>query len=58
MAFGSTGMDGYGNASGYESNRSQEDSHTNHNKLNVAHVCTGLAFELAYKSLLVQNLNR
>ena len=37
----------------YESNRSQEDSHTNHNKLNVAHVCTGLAFELAYKSLLV-----
>lgn len=37
----------------YESNRPQKDSHTDHNKLNVAHVCTGLAFELAYKSLLV-----
>ena len=37
----------------YESKRSQKDSNVDHNKLNVAHVCTGLAFELAYKSLLV-----
>ena len=37
----------------YESNRPQKDSHIDRNKLNVAHVCTGLAFELAYKSLLV-----
>ncbi len=37
----------------YESKRSQKNSNVDHNKLNVAHVCTGLAFELAYKSLLV-----
>ena len=36
-----------------ESNRPQKNEHIDHNKLNVAHVCTGLAFELAYKSLLV-----
>lgn len=36
-----------------ESNRRVENSNTDHNKLNVAHVCTGLAFELAYKSLIV-----
>lgn len=37
-----------------ESNRPQKKSeHIDHNKLNVSHVCTGLAFELAYKSLLV-----
>lgn len=36
-----------------ESNRRVKNSHTDHNKLNVAHVCTGLAFELAYKSLIV-----
>ena len=38
----------------YESNRPLKNrKHIDHNKLNVAHVCTGLAFELAYKSLLV-----
>ena len=37
----------------YESNRLEKNGHRDHNKLNVAHVCTGLAFELAYKSLLV-----
>ena len=36
-----------------ESGRSRANDHINHHKLNVAHVCTGLAFELAYKSLLV-----
>ena len=38
-----------------ESGRPRNDDHsnTNHHQLNVAHVCTGLAFELAYKSLLV-----
>ncbi len=37
----------------YESNRRVKNSHTDHIKLNVAHVCTGLAFELAYKSLII-----
>lgn len=37
----------------HESDPPEKDGHTDHNKLNVAHVCTGLAFELAYKSLLV-----
>ena len=38
----------------YESNRPLKNrKHMDRNKLNVAHVCTGLAFELAYKSLLV-----
>ena len=36
-----------------ESNRPQRDGHHDRNKLNVAHVCTGLAFELAYKSLII-----
>ena len=36
-----------------ESGRAQKSGPSNHFKLNVAHVCTGLAFELAYKSLLV-----
>ena len=36
-----------------ESNRPQKNGNHDRNKLNVAHVCTGLAFELAYKSLLV-----
>ena len=36
-----------------ESNRPQRNGNYDANKLNVAHVCTGLAFELAYKSLLV-----
>ena len=36
----------------YESNRHVKNSNTDHIKLNVAHVCTGLAFELAYKSLI------
>ena len=36
-----------------ESGRGRDNNNTNHCKLNVAHVCTGLAFELAYKSLLV-----
>lgn len=36
-----------------ESGRARKDGPTNHYKLNVAHVCAGLAFELAYKSLLV-----
>ena len=37
----------------YESNRHVKNSPTNEIKLNVAHVCTGLAFELAYKSLII-----
>ena len=38
----------------YESNRRvKNSSNINHIKLNVAHVCTGLAFELAYKSLII-----
>ena len=38
----------------YESNRPlKNSSNIDHNKLNVAHVCTGLAFELAYKSLII-----
>ena len=36
-----------------ESGLGQDDNPTNHHKRNVAHACTGLAFELAYKSLLV-----
>ena len=37
----------------FKSNRPQNNIHnTDDSKLNVAHVCTGLAFELAYKSLL------
>jgi tetratricopeptide (TPR) repeat protein len=36
-----------------ESNREQNTAPTNHHKRNVAHACIGLAFELAYKSLLV-----
>ena len=30
----------------YESNRPKQNGHHDHNKLNVAHVCTGLAFEI------------
>ena len=37
----------------YESNRPQKKEPIYRNKLNVAHVCTGLAFELAYKSLII-----
>ena len=36
-----------------ESGRGRNKENTDHCKLNVAHVCTGMAFELAYKSLLV-----
>ena len=36
-----------------ESNRPQRNGHHDRNKLNVAHVCTGFAFELAYKSLII-----
>ena len=36
----------------HESGRGRNNN-TDHSKLNVAHVCTGMAFELAYKSLLV-----
>ena len=37
----------------FESGRGRNNENTDHCKLNVAHVCTGMAFELAYKSLLV-----
>ena len=37
----------------YESNLHVKKSGFDVNKLNVAHVCTGLAFELAYKSLII-----
>ena len=36
-----------------ESGRGRNNENTDHCKLSVAHVCTGMAFELAYKSLLV-----
>ena len=36
-----------------ESKQEQNTNPTNHHKRSVAHACTGLAFELAYKSLLV-----
>ena len=36
-----------------ESGRGRNNDNINHCKLNVAHVCTGMAFELGYKSLLV-----
>ena len=36
-----------------ESKREQNADPTNHHKRSVAHACIGLAFELAYKSLLV-----
>ena len=36
-----------------ESGRGRNNDNINRCKLNVAHVCTGMAFELAYKSLLV-----
>ena len=41
-----------------ESGRGQNDTATNHHKLNVSLICTGVAFELAYKSLLVAELKR
>lgn len=37
----------------YESNLQVENRGFDLNKQNVAHVCTGLAFELAYKSLII-----
>ena len=36
-----------------ESGRGRNNNNINRCKLNVAHVCTGMAFELAYKSLLM-----
>ena len=36
-----------------KSERDQNTDATNHHKWSVAHACTGVAFELAYKSLLV-----
>ncbi len=41
-----------------ESGRGQDDTLTNHHKLNISLMCTGMAFELAYKSLLVAELKR
>ena len=41
-----------------ESGRGQSEIPTNHHKLNISLMCTGMAFELAYKSLLVAELKR
>ena len=41
-----------------ESGYGQDNNPVNHHILNVARACTGMAFELAYKSLLVAELKQ